>query len=98
MDDNGTLGTKDQMRGSLKCFKKILKMGHFKSYEHKKVRHFEKKHVTSFQTENTEIEYLLFWGMPGHLEQKSKCNHMTKSFKYFLNHNFEGIFIFHISS
>ena len=43
MDDNGTLGTKDQMRGSLKCLKKILKMGHFKSYEHKKVGHSPKK-------------------------------------------------------
>ena len=50
IDDNGTLGTKDLMGGFLKCPKKILKMGHFKSFEHKKVGYSEKKkHVIDIE-------------------------------------------------
>ena len=44
IDDNGTLGTKDLMGGFLEMSQKDSeKMGHFKSFEHTKVGHSEKK-------------------------------------------------------
>ena len=51
----------------------MVKIGHFRNFEHKKVGHFEKKSRDQFQNEKTETEYVRFWGNSG---KKNICHHV----------------------